>query len=132
MLTLPKIPKYLAAMTNITGYAHERKKRFHRGAEAWLLKLAETLQLTEYEVRSNKGGPAVSGEVTLHGHRVYVQLYESCVGPRGISVLYRECNGRNDYAGKQNHHVTLRALAGSTQLQSTLINHLDLWASARR
>jgi hypothetical protein len=119
-------------MQDVTGYAHERKQKFHKAAEAWLLKLAEALELTDYDVRSNRGGPAVSGEVTLHGHRVYVQLYESAVGPRGISVLYRECNGLNDYAGKRNHHVMLRSLAESQTLQETFLGHLDLWADPRR
>ncbi len=46
-----------------------QKHRFHREARKRLQVLAEELFLTRhsYGVRSNKGGVAVSGEITLHG-----------------------------------------------------------------
>src|SRR3546814_7738569 len=46
-------------------------------------RLADALALDEgsFDIRSNKGGPAVSGEVTLHGEDVWVQLSLGLSGP---------------------------------------------------
>jgi hypothetical protein len=62
-----------------------------------------------WNVRSNQGGIAVSGEVTLHMDRVYIQIHQSCVS--GPSVLVRACNGQHDYTGGVNHSINVEALA---------------------
>jgi hypothetical protein len=50
------------------------KRLFHNHARRRLFKLAEVLGFTAgmYDLRSNEGGIAVSGEVTLHADRLYV------------------------------------------------------------
>ncbi|MER8740659.1 hypothetical protein NKH61_30755 [Mesorhizobium sp. M1005] len=60
-------------------------------------------------MRSNKAGIAVSGEITLHHDRAYIQ-----VGQFGLSsghgILIRTCKGRKDYTGWANHFVALGML----------------------
>lgn len=89
-----------------------KKEAFHKEGKKFLKDLAEMLGLKkgEFDLRSNMGGVAVSGEVTLHSDKLYVQLFESCVGHKGIEVLYRSCKGRKDYAGGQNNMVSMERL----------------------
>lgn len=107
------VPSGLLAV-GIHGYspAGDAKKRaFHRDGRRFLGALATVLGLPKggFEVRSNKGGIAVSGEVTLHSDTLYVQIYESVFHP-GIDVLYRRCHGRADYCGVQNQFVAVTDL----------------------
>ncbi len=92
-------------------YDEEQKKRFHLAARARLRKLAAELRLPSgtYDIRSNKGGIAVSGEITLHHDRIYVQVCQSVMGSRS-SILIRTCKGRRDYTGGPNHFVALSLL----------------------
>ena len=100
-----KIPAALLA-EGINGYsdaAQAKKDAFHRAGKKFFRDLASAigLQKGSFDVRSNLGGIAVSGEVTLHGESIYVQLSESCMH-RGCSILYRTCRGRKDFTGGQN------------------------------
>ena len=60
-------------------------------------------------MRSNAGGVAVSGEITLHHDTVYIQVSQSSMGPEN-GVLIRTCEGRRDYTGGRNHFAPLRLL----------------------
>ena len=107
------VPRPLLAV-DINGYsedAHCAKQAFHAEGKRFLKKVADALGLEKdsYDVRSNQGGMAVSGEVTLHSDTLYVQLYESATS-RGVSVLYRSCASRKDYSGGQNHFIQADAL----------------------
>lgn len=55
-------------------YDAEQKRRFHAIARSRLKKLAAELGLARgsYDLRSNKAGIAVSGEITLHHDRAYM------------------------------------------------------------
>lgn len=103
-----------------------RKKAFHTAARRALNRVAAELGLSkgQYEIRVNKGGIAVSGEVTLHTDPVvrgdinatdwredglYVQVSQSCLG-KGREVMYRLCKSRADYTGGQNHFVSADTL----------------------
>ena len=92
-------------------YDEQQKRRFHTTARSRLKKLATELGLApgSFEIRSNKAGVAVSGEVTLHHDRAYIQ-----VGQFGLSsghgILIRTCKGRKDYTGGPNHFVALSML----------------------
>ena len=57
-------------------YELDRKRRFHATARARLKHLATALGFAPgaFEVRSNQGGVAVSGEIILHHMCVYVQI----------------------------------------------------------
>ena len=65
----------------------ERKVAFHRDGRRFLRALASELWLARgsFDVRSNEGGIAVSGEVTLHSDTLYVQLSESYLLP-GVQI----------------------------------------------
>lgn len=57
-------------------YEPDRKRRFHSTARTRLRRLAQELGFDtgSFDLRSNKGGIAVSGEIILHHERVYVQV----------------------------------------------------------
>jgi hypothetical protein len=89
-------------------YNDTNKDQLHRAGKKALKALAAKLELPEgsFEVRSNKGGIAVSGEVTLHSDNLYVQISESFNG-RGLQVMFRTCKGRKDYSGGQNNFADI-------------------------
>jgi hypothetical protein len=63
-------------------YDPEAKRLFHVHARRQLLALAAVLGLAPcaFDLRSNQGGIAVSGEVTLHADRLYVQVSQPATG----------------------------------------------------
>ncbi len=93
----------------------------HQMAIEVLERLADRLNLSlcghcrskdEYEIRSNPGGIAVSGEVTLHtdplvagGHGVYVQICQW--SHAGHTIMWRTCFDRTDYTGNINRWAGL-------------------------
>lgn len=84
----------LSRLADINGYTdrgHRAKLSMHSAGRAFLQKLARDLglQTHEREIRSNRGGLAVSGEVTLDAPGLYLWLQESCVGARGVTITYR-------------------------------------------
>jgi hypothetical protein len=62
-----------------------------------------------FDLRSNPGGIAVSGEITLHHGDVYVQVCQPATGADS-GILIRTCRGRHDYTGGRNHYAPLRLL----------------------
>jgi len=101
----------MISWTRSCSYDDEQKRRFHSTALSRLKKLAAELRLAtgSYEIRSNKAGVAVSGEITLHHDGFYMQ-----VGQFGLSsghgILIRTCKGRKDFIGGPNHFVGLQLL----------------------
>lgn len=98
----------------IDAYSREgdaRKIKFHRKAARLLKTLATVLGLegSQYDIRSNKGGIAVCGEVTLHTDSLYVQVGQMALGS-GYEVMFRQCEGREDYCGKHNHFTSAKRL----------------------
>ena len=87
-------------------YDEQQKRRFHTTARSRLKKLAAELALPQgsFDLRSNRAGIAVCGEITLHHDRAYIQ-----VGQFGLSsghgILIRTCKGRKDYIGGANREV---------------------------
>jgi hypothetical protein len=79
-------------------YNDAQKRRFHATARKRLKALATALGLEagSFDVRSNLGGIAVSGEATLHGEHLYVQICQSATG-WDSGILIRTCQGRKDY-----------------------------------
>ena len=90
-------------MNGYSDAAQREKLAAHRAAIFYLKKVATALGMAEgsYEVRSNKGGIAGPGEVTLHGERIYIQIGSSM----SDRALVRRCKGRKDYCGERNHYV---------------------------
>jgi hypothetical protein len=92
-------------------YNPEIKQRFHTTARRRLRRLATALGFPpgSFDLRSNPGGIAVSGEITLHHDNVYVQVCQPATGADS-GILIRTCEGRRDYAGGRNHFAPLRLL----------------------
>ena len=92
-------------------YDPEVKQRFHTAARARLRRLATTLGFPSgsFDLRSNPGGIAVSGEITLHHEDVYIQVCQPATGTDS-GILIRSCQGRRDYTGGRNHFAPLRLL----------------------
>ena len=92
-------------------YEPERKRRFHATARARLRELAAELGLPagSFDLRSNKGGAAVSGEITLHHDGVYVQVSQPATRA-DTGILIRTCRGRRDYTGGANNFAPLALL----------------------
>lgn len=119
-----QVPAKLRSANNVNAYSDAGsvlKDTLHSKGKALLRALATELALQPgtFDVRSNLGGIAVSGEVTLHADHLYVQLLESCTS-RGLSILYRSCSSRKDYTGDQNHWVSLSDFADEDKQESIL------------
>lgn len=121
------LSKLQQIMSQPIGYDADRKAVFHREARRLMQGLAKALGLPggSFDVRSNQGGIAVSGEVTLHGEQVYVQVSQPCFGP-GTEVLFRRCNGRKDYSGEQNYFAAAHELSEPDSLARTILATLRL------
>jgi len=96
-------------LTTPVAYEPERKTVFHRDVRKCLKALAVELGFPpeSYDLRSNKAGIAVSGEITLHHEDVYVQVSQSITG---AEILMRHCQGRKDYTGGPNNFAPITAL----------------------
>jgi hypothetical protein len=92
-------------------YDPDAKRLFHSRARRQFRQLATALGLAPgaYDLRSNQGGVAVSGEVTLHADRLYVQACQPATG-HDSGVLFRSCEGRRDYVGGHNNFASLDLL----------------------
>ena len=92
-------------------YEPDRKRRFHTVARARLRRLAAALGFSpaSFDLRSNQGGIAVSGEITLHHERVYVQVCQPATRA-DTGILICTCEGRRDYTGGRNHFAPLSVL----------------------
>ncbi len=92
-------------------YDDHAKRLFHSRARSQLRRLATALGLQpgSYDLRSNQGGIAVSGEIMLHSERLYVQAAQSLMG-HDNGILYRTCKGRKDYVGGPNNFAPLDLL----------------------
>lgn len=115
----------LGNLATLSDPSHESgKPGFHRTARTFLKSVADALEMLpkDFDLRSNKAGPAVAGEITLHADHIYIQVSDSCTGP-GVEILYRDCKSRKDYTGGQNRFMRLDRLTESKQ-QESWIQHL--------
>lgn len=101
------------------------KRHFHVEGRRALTKLADALgyERGDYDLRTNTGGPAVSGEITLHSPEAYVQLGSHVSGGR---VLFRRCRNRRDHCGGPNHFATIAELTEPTALAARICRELRL------
>ena len=91
----------------LVAYDAAAKLLFHSRARSQLRRVAMALGLRprDYDLRSNQGGIAVSGEITLHSDHLYVQVSQSAMGYHS-GVLFRTCKGRKDYSGGPNNFAS--------------------------
>jgi hypothetical protein len=107
-------------------YAADAKRQFHREAQRRLRQLATALGFArgDYDLRSNQGGIAVSGEVTMHAEHLYVQASQPAfAGNTGI--LFRTCRDRQDYVGGCNHFASLDELHDPERLANIIRGNCD-------
>ncbi|HEY7645112.1 MAG TPA: hypothetical protein VH858_08780 [Hyphomicrobiales bacterium] len=92
-------------------YDSAQKRAFHSTGRRRLKALADALAFKpgSFDLRSNPGGIAVSGEVTLHHERLYVQISQPATG-WDTGILIRTCRGRKDYTGGPNQFAPLSHL----------------------
>lgn len=117
-----------AVLEGINGYTETSngyKNYFHTEGKRFLRDLAKEVGIPEgtYDIRSNKGGMAVSGEVILHSDRLYVKLHESAIRP-GLEVLFRSCLSRGDYTGGQNFYASLPLVFNLSTEREELVHRL--------
>ena len=108
------VKKFLITCSRQCGYNERLKAQYHREAKLVAKELAKHLGLSpeDYDLRSNKGGPAVRGEVTLHSDSLYVDFNEVIQG----NFMWRTCNGRRDYTGNMNRWEPLTSLLDMERL----------------
>jgi hypothetical protein len=80
------------------------KRRWHRLGQGLARTLALKMGLEDYDIRSCKGGPAVSGEIILHAEWIYIQFGISCFDGK-TQFMYRTCKGMKDYTGGMNRYM---------------------------
>jgi hypothetical protein len=104
--------KLAEILSHNLSYNDTAKKVFHRRARAVCRDIAEALKLTKdnYEIRSNLGGIAVSGEVTLHGDAIYIQFSQGAISREFGDIMYRRVANRKDYTGGKNHWMRVERL----------------------
>lgn len=94
---LERTPLLLTLARRDVSYDAEAKAAFHSEGRKAMKHLAIVLGLQrgQYQVRSNQGGIAVSGEISLDTSELYVQLDLGCMGP-GNEVMFRSISGRRE------------------------------------
>ena len=130
---LRRKPALLVLAYRGVAYDGPAKKLFHADGRRALRRLADALGLSEdsYDIRSNPGGVAVSGEITLHGEDVYVQLSLDCRGTDS-QILYRRVDGRRDFRGDRNRWASIRDLLAPDRFADRLRRELDLVRSSEQ
>ncbi|GEO01881.1 MULTISPECIES: hypothetical protein [Sphingomonadaceae] len=126
-------PALVALARRGIGYDPEAKRAFHREARSALRVAARHLGLEpdQYDLRSNFAGPAVSGEITLHGDEIYIQVSIPCIHP-GREVMFRRCKGRQDYLGDRNHFCDIAVLAAPHSFRALVVRETGLSINPRQ
>lgn len=108
-------------------YDAEAKRLFHSRAKSQLRRVATALGLKAdtYDLRTNQAGIAVSGEITLHGDHLYVQVSQSAMGHH-CGILFRTCSGRKDHVGGPNNFASLDLLDRPDELAYWVRNVCDV------
>lgn len=83
----------------------EKKDAFHKQAPALLRKLAAKLALKrgDFEVRSNRAGIAVAGEVSLRGPTLFLQVCGhdlTLADGTVVGVFYRRATAEDRYGAR--------------------------------
>lgn len=105
------VRNFLEVAMRSVAYNAEAKDLFHRRGKALLKQIACDMGYAKdsFDVRSNKAGIAVSGEITLHTDDLYVQFAQGCFGSE-MQILYRSCKHRRDYSGGSNNWMSFEHL----------------------
>lgn len=107
-MTPEKFQVLCSMLANGVSYDAEKKRAFRALSQQFMREVAQAagLKKSDYDVRFNAGGIAVSGDAILHHERVYVMLNaDGCKW-----ILVRSCNGRRDYHGGGNKSIDFSEL----------------------
>lgn len=98
-------------------YDAARKHAFHVSGKRLMRRIGNELGLSSghYDLHSNPGGIAVSGEITLHSNTLYLQLSQGALMQGRTLILYRRCDGRRDCVGSTNHFLDASQLGDSIE-----------------
>lgn len=112
-------------------YDEPAKRLFHSEGRLALRRLADALGLEDgsFDIRSNKAGPAVSGEITLHGEALWIQLSLGPFGP-DRAVCFRKVRDRQDHIGERNYWASVRELVEPERFAARIRRELKLPAPA--
>jgi len=94
------------------------KAKFHSQGKKFLTLLARDLHLVNYEIRSNKGGSGINGDVVLHDENVYIAFYGDM---NNKEFMVRKVKGLKDYIGGLNNFIPFDCLRD----YSNLINKIN-------
>lgn len=120
---MKNVERFIQFAQTPVAYNEAAKKEFLRLGKQVAANLAQQLGLDkkDYDIRVNKAGIAVSGEVTLHTDCRYIQLGQFC-GATDRGFLVRTCKGRKDYVGGQNHYVKWESLRDMGNVCELILN----------
>jgi predicted transcriptional regulator len=103
------------------------KDQYHKLGQKVLKQLARDLNLAEgtFDIRSNKAGIAVGGDITLHADHIYINICATSVTSSTVNgfsqhcrVMYRGCDSRTDYRGHRNLWAHIEELTDSRTLEA--------------
>lgn len=128
---LQRFPALLTLAIRGVAYDAAAKDLFHADGRRAMHKLAAALRLPDasYSIRSNRSGPAVSGEITLHGEEVWVQLSLGALGPEN-EVSFRRVRGRDDHLGDRRRFAAIRELLNPERFAERVRRELRLAPAA--
>jgi len=94
------------------GYCDPKKKNLlHSRGIRFLKELAKDLKLTNFNVRSNRAGIAVSGEITLISDQLYVSISQTYTRRSDLLILMRGVKHNKDYSGLRNREKYMATTA---------------------
>ncbi|MDR6790614.1 hypothetical protein J2Y58_003997 [Sphingomonas sp. BE138] len=129
---LERFPALLTLAIRGVGYDAAAKDLFHADGRKAMHRLAAALGLAQdrYRVHSNRSHISQSGEITLHGEEVLVQLSLGPLGPDN-EVIYRKVDGRCDTIGDVRRFASVRDLLAPERFAERLRRELRLTPPAR-
>lgn len=76
------------------------KAAFHREGKNFLKEVAKAMGLpaNSYEIKNDKGGVAVLGDVYITGDTIWVEVCDA-LWTQGMAGIWRDCKGRGRYGG---------------------------------
>ena len=108
------------AKSNLSYHA-VNKSKFHRLGKKIAKELAQLMNV-DADIRSNMGGIAVSGEITLHSDNIYVQFSQNALE---TCFMYRSCKSKKDYCGGPNNWMQWDRLLDLEQVAKIILRNTN-------
>lgn len=116
MLTRNEINTFISICE---GHRVSQKETFARIGKKIAREIAKLMELAPgtFDIRYNKAGSAVMGDLRLHTDSLYLTLEPSCTG---LGFMYRSCKSRKDYTGGRNQWAQYSELHDLSKLVEKL------------